>query len=802
MRRITHRIEFRRQYTQLCLRRTVCEGKDCSSVGGGGDETPQPSENNDEEEVNDPNPIVVEPPEDDNGITPPPDEDEIPVVPQPDPPPNSDIEPPSENQWIQVAKRTKAQKTAGLSGGEGQQMILGIAYAPSDPNIALFVTDTSQVWKSIDGGASWQRKSNGFGATGGTSVVFDPTNADVAYVSGMNENGGGWTPFPDVVQGIFRTTDGGNNWTLVKRANFRRAPRSDGVHIAFSGSNIYATPSAQGVLKSTNGGTTWNFLTTSGGAKILDTLNLNNIAAHPTDDTILYVSASNGLYKIVDRGGSATVTKIGTGLPSGAVHQLQIDHSSPSTMYVAANSNGVWKSTNGGTSFTKILSSPIKNTNTGDARFIAMSPVNSSKLIVTFRRLFGNYIYHTSDGGANWTQTTNMDESNADGWIAGSVFGYTRNQSGVDNDFSPVCFHPTNQNIALAIGWGNQIKKTTDGGVTWKYSSTSYTGSGVGGQESSSAIGWDSTNYNRAVYSQGDWGSLLTEDDEDTFALKATVSHNDRHATAAAAMYKNIIIEAVGATNDVSTNSQVIAISRDSGSSWEKLESVYGAFKLISFHPQDNNIVYAGKYKFYDIQTDKNYITLDKPIAAVFKGKSGTQGDTVYSYSGSTIYKSTDAGVSWTAPYPSLNLPSGTSIRQIAISPANENRIYAAVVGKGIYIINNTSVNGGTVVLKNDAHGITLDQFGEINTSTIATDPNNANVVYAGTRANWKGMTNGLFRSIDGGKTWTNITYDTFGTMFGIKNITVRPDNSYVYISSFAGSWKLPPPSSTSNVEK
>ncbi|WP_347275231.1 hypothetical protein, partial [Candidatus Kuenenia sp.] len=700
--------------------------------------------------------------------------------------------------WQQVAKRTAAQKTAGLSGGEGQQMIFGIAYAPSNPNIAYFVADTSQVWKSIDGGTSWQRKSNGFGATGGTSVVFDPTNADIAYVSGMNENAGGWTPLPDVVQGIFRTADGGNNWTLVKSANFNRIARSDGVHIAFAGSNIYAAPSKTGILKSTNGGTTWNFLTTSGGEKILDTLDLNNIAAHPKDNTILYVSASKGLYKIVDSGSSATVTKIGTGLPSGAVYQLQIDPGSPSTMYVAANSNGVYRSIDGGSTFSTRnngLSTPLGAG--GQVRYIAMSPVNSSKLIITFRNLFGSYVYHTSDGGANWTKTTNMDESNEDGWIAGSVFGYTQNQSGVDNAHSPISFHPTNQNIALTIGWGNQVKKTTDGGVTWKYSNTGYTGSAVGNQESSSAIGWDSTNYNRAVFSQGDWGSTLTEDNEDTFALKATVSHNGRYATAAAAMYENIIIEAVGATNDYSTNSQVIAISRNSGTNWTKIESTTDTFKLISFHPQDNNIVYAGKYKFTNIQNKNTFTNLRKIVASVFKG----DGNIIYSYSGSTIYKSTDAGAKWTTPYPSLNIPSGYSVTQIAVDPVNQDRIYAAVAGKGIYIINDTSANGGTVVLKNDAHGIELDQFGEINTSTIATDPNNANVVYAGTRANWKGMANGLFRSIDGGETWTNITYNTFGTMFGIANITVRPDNSYVYISSFAGTWKLPPPSSTSTAD-
>ncbi len=762
-----------------------CEGE-CLTETRDGDETPSTSGNNVGTRYNDDS--LVNPddsstpgdndyasPDNSGAVAPPVDDDTL-----------------LTNQWRQVVKRTQAQKTAGLSGGEGCQMIFGIAYAPSHPNIVYFVTDTSQVWKSTDGGTSWQKtKATGFGALGGASIVVHPTNPDIVFVAGGTMLSSVLKVFPDSPMGIFRTTDGGNNWTLVKSANFTRNDSKGGIHIAFAGSNMYAAPSQEGILKSTNGGTTWNLLNKSGGGYVLDTLNIRNIVVHPTNNTILYVSTSNGLYKVEDGSVSATVTKIGTGLPSGTVYQLVIDPNTPNTMYIAAGTNGVWKSTNGGSSFSKILSAPVNSQGkTGAANHIEMSPVNSSKLIVSFH-LWGKYVYHTSDGGANWTQTTSMDESNADGYIAGSVFGYTTNLSGVDNASAPISFHPTIQNTALAIGWGNQVKKTTDGGVTWKYSNTGFIGMAGGIVDSSSAIGWDSTNYNRAAFAHADFGTMVTEDNEDTFVVRMGVSHNDRHATSAVAMRGNIIVQAVGTTNN-SPTPQAIAISRDSGANWTK-EDAYASFKFIAFHPQNNNIVYAGKYKFTNIQTNNTYTTLSKTIAAVFKG----DGDTVYSYGGSTVYKSTNAGATWTTPYPSLNLPSGSSVVQIAVSPTDENRIYAAVRGKGIYIINNTAANGGTAMLKNDADGIELDQFEELNVLTVATDPNNADIVYAGTRASWKGQSNGVFRSTDGGNTWSNITNDTFGTMFYVKSISVRPHNSYVYISSYSGTWKLPPPTST-----
>ncbi|MCL4872385.1 MAG: hypothetical protein KJ063_25770, partial [Anaerolineae bacterium] len=90
----------------------------------------------------------------------------------------------STQTWQQVVKRTQAQKTAGLSGGEGWQLISGIVYAPSNSNIAYLVSDTNQVWKTTNANADpysikWERKANGFFANGGASIVVDPTNPNI-----------------------------------------------------------------------------------------------------------------------------------------------------------------------------------------------------------------------------------------------------------------------------------------------------------------------------------------------------------------------------------------------------------------------------------------------------------------------------------------------------------------------------------------------------------------------------------------------------------------------------------------------
>ena len=73
------------------------------------------------------------------------------------------------NEWIPVPLRSAEQAAAGIAGGEGMQLIYGISYAPSNQETVYLVTDVSQVWKSVDGGSTWQMRNNGFLANGGLS---------------------------------------------------------------------------------------------------------------------------------------------------------------------------------------------------------------------------------------------------------------------------------------------------------------------------------------------------------------------------------------------------------------------------------------------------------------------------------------------------------------------------------------------------------------------------------------------------------------------------------------------------------
>ena len=127
----------------------------------------------------------------------------------------------AEPQWKSVPLRLGKQKVAGLSGGEGGQIVQAIAYAQSNPDVAYLGVDTSAVWRSNDGGFSWSAKNNGFLSHGARSLIVDPVNHDVVFAAGllgMSYDEG--STFACRLQGIYRTVDGGESWELMRQTDF------------------------------------------------------------------------------------------------------------------------------------------------------------------------------------------------------------------------------------------------------------------------------------------------------------------------------------------------------------------------------------------------------------------------------------------------------------------------------------------------------------------------------------------------------------------------------------------------------
>ena len=194
----------------------------------------------------------------------------------------------------------------------------------------------------------------------------------------------------------------------------------------------------------------------------------------------------------------------------------------------------------------------------------------------------------------------------------------------------------------------------------------------------------------------------------------------------------------------------------DYGRTWDPIfdDQGTGSVGAIAVAPSDPNIVYVGSGE-----------GLQRPDLSTGDG----------------IYKSTDAGKTWTH----LGLRDGQQIPQIIIDPRDPNRLFVAVLGhpygpnaeRGIF----RSTDGGqtfTKVLFKDENVGGID---------VAFDPQNANTIYAvlweARQAPWEngafnGPGSGMFKSTDGGATWRQIgqglpTFDRDG--LGRIGIAVAP---------------------------
>jgi photosystem II stability/assembly factor-like uncharacterized protein len=150
---------------------------------------------------------------------------------------------------------------------------------------------------------------------------------------------------------------------------------------------------------------------------------------------------------------------------------------------------------------------------------------------------------------------------------------------------------------------------------------------------------------------------------------------------------------------------------------------------------------------------------------------------------GDGIYKSTDAGKTWRH----LGLRDGQQIAGVIVDPRDENRVFVAVLGhpygpnpeRGVY----RSTNGGEtferVLYKDENTGA----------AQVGFDPGNPQIVYAALWAgrqgpwensSWNGPLSGLFKSVDGGTTWRQLTtgLPTAAQGLGRIGFTVAPSDT------------------------
>ena len=248
-------------------------------------------------------------------------------------------------------KSADAGKTWRHLGLENTKQIGRIIVDPKNPN-TVFVAAMGNaymsnpdrgVYRSRDGGATWQKvlfKSDDVGAI---DLSFDPVDSKIVYATLWNVRRPPWfiyAPANGPGGGIFKSLDGGSTWNEISTGIPVEGRGHIGIAVAPSNRNrLYAAVDAKdgGVFSSNDAGTTWTRL--SSDKRLWDRgWYFENVTVDPKNPDVVYVM-NTSVYRSTDAGHKWTPIK---GAPGGDdYHQLWIYPDDPKRMIVASDQGAV-----------------------------------------------------------------------------------------------------------------------------------------------------------------------------------------------------------------------------------------------------------------------------------------------------------------------------------------------------------------------------------------------------------------------------------------------------------------------------
>jgi len=598
---------------------------------------------------------------------------------------------------------------------------------PSQPNVYYYGATGGGVWKSTDGGINWESVSDGsvFGTGSVGAIAVSDSDPNVVYV-GMGES-----PIRGNVShgdGVYKSTDGGRNWKHMGLADTRQIPRirihpknPDLVYVAALG-HVFGPNDQRGVFRSKDGGKTWERVFNRGNKAgaidlILDPSNPNTIYAafwevYRKPWTLESGGPGSGIFKSTDGGDTWTELTRNQGLPRGTIGKVGITVSpaNPDRVWaiVEAEDGGVFRSDNAGQTWTRVNEERRLRQRAWYYTRIYADPKNADSVYI-----LNVQFLRSNDGGRTYTAINVPHGDNHDLWIA-----------------------PDDP---------NRMIQSNDGGAN-----VSFNG-----------------------------GRSWTEQDQPTAQFYRVALDND------------FPYNVYGAQQD---NSTVRIASRTTGGSigvrdWFDVGG--GESGWIAPSPKDSNIIFAGSYggltTRHDRRTGQERDVNPYPNNPMGSGAdvlkyrfqwnfpivfSPHNPDTLY-LAANVLFKSTDEGSSWQVISPDLTRNDKTKQGASGgpITKDNTSVEYYAT----IFAVMESPVQAGTIWTGSDDGLIQLSRDGGKNWSNVTppssvmpewiqinsidASPHDAATLYvAGTMYKWDDNKPYLYRTTDYGKTWKKIT--------------------------------------------
>lgn len=271
--------------------------------------------------------------------------------------------------WSQL-QQTLSYRSIGPFRGGRSAAAVGVL---GKPNHFFFGATGGGVWKTEDGGNSWSNVSDGFFGGSIGAVAIADSDPNVIYVGGGEKTIRGNVAHGD---GVWKSVDGGQTWQSIGLTDTQFVPRirihpqdPDTAYVAALG-HLYGPNQQRGVFRTRDGGQSWEqvlFVNDEAGAV--------DLLIDPNNPRVLYASIwqvrrtpyslesggpSSGLWKSTDGGDHWTEITRRPGLPAGAVGIIGVAVSPVNSQRVwamiEAEDGGLFRSDDAGTTWQRINS--------------------------------------------------------------------------------------------------------------------------------------------------------------------------------------------------------------------------------------------------------------------------------------------------------------------------------------------------------------------------------------------------------------------------------------------------------------
>lgn len=648
--------------------------------------------------------------------------------------------------------------------------IVDIAVNPNNTSQYYLATGSGGVWKTDNAGNTFTPIFDGQGSYSTGCVTIDPSNENIIWIGTGENNNQRSVAYGD---GVYKSEDGGKTWknmglkTSEHIGKIVAHPKNSSIVYVAAYGPLWSEGGERGIYKTIDGGKNWTLI-----LEVDKHTGFNDIVMDPRDPNVLYAAAhqrrrhvftyvgggpGSGLHKSID--GGKTWNKLKTGLPSTNMGRIGLSISPVNPDYVYAiieaemGEQGVYRSTNRGASWTK-MSGYLSGSPGNYYQEIVCDPKNIDKIFS-----MDTYLQYSTDGGKTVKPTGEknkhvdnhcmwIDPKNTNHWLVGCDGGLYETWDEASNwHYKPNL--PITQFYKVALDndypfyniYGGTQDNNTQGGPSRTLSSGGILNSDwfitLGGDGFESQI--DPTDPN-IVYSQYQYGGLVRYDkkngenlDIQPFPKKgeAPLRFNwDAPLLISPHNHKTLYFAA-----------QKLFKSDDRGDTWTAISGD------LTQHLDRNKMKVMDKVWSIDAVMKNKSTTIYGNIVAL--DESPKQAGLLYvGTDDGLIQVSENEGKSWTKYIRVPNVPEMTYVNMLKASKHDANTVFAAFNNhkRGDfkpYLLKSTDKGKSWISIAGN-----LPERGSV--YCIEQDHINANILFAGTEF-------GVFVTLNGGKYWTQL---------------------------------------------